>query len=89
MLVPLETLPGWPVAENPSFVQEWGLLIGIPALICVVIILLAKAPTLARASRKSPVAVQETLWLGAGSTEAKALEGTAGPREVGGASARW
>lgn len=89
MLVPLETLPGWPVAENPPVMQSLGLLIGIPVVVIAVIVLLAKASSLATASRKSPVAMEETLWLGAGATGPKALEGARAKREVGGASVRW
>lgn len=92
MLVPLETLPGWPEAPTPTALESLGLLIGIPAVVFAVIALLVNAPKLARAAKGTPVTVTEPLWLGGGSR--KNLELTAGAEsatdlEVGGASARW
>jgi hypothetical protein len=37
MLVPLETLPGWPAAPNPSVLQFLGLLIGVPLVLALLI----------------------------------------------------
>ena len=31
MLVPLETLSGWPAVDDPSALQVLGLLVGLPA----------------------------------------------------------
>lgn len=44
-LLPLETLPGWPAAADPTALQTFGLLLGIPFVIGAVI----AAPMLGRA----------------------------------------
>ena len=36
MLVPLETLPGWPKVPNPSALETLGLLIGLPLVVIIV-----------------------------------------------------
>jgi hypothetical protein len=81
MLVPLEgTLPGWPVANEPSALEVLGLLIGIPGLVFVLIAVLGKGSQLIRAGRgESAVAVDEPLWLGAAPADRSALtsDGTA------------
>ncbi|MFT3862434.1 hypothetical protein [Micropruina sp.] len=46
-LIPLETqtLPGWESAANPSAIEVLTLLLGVPASIFAVILLLGLAPT--------------------------------------------
>jgi hypothetical protein len=67
MLVPLQgTLPGWPVAEQPSALQVLGLLVGLPALVFVIIAILGKSKGLIRAGRgDSAPELNEPVWLGA------------------------
>lgn len=67
MLVPLQgTLPGWPVAEEPTRLQELGLLIGVPALISVIIAVLAKSKQLIRAAQGGEEQEMDApIWLGA------------------------
>ncbi len=102
MVVPLETLSGWPEVANPTALQTLGLLVGFPALAFLVIFALGKAPALVGANKRQSLAITEPVWLGRGGTDAGTLEagsavaelpagptGTAVPAEVGGASARW
>lgn len=99
MLVPLDAMPGWPDAADPSALQVLGLLVGFPVLGFIVIALLAKASGLAKASKGSMVTVVEPLWLGATAEQSNALstgeedsaeEDSANEdRERGGASVVW
>jgi len=44
-LTPFETLPGWPAAPDPTAIESLTVLIGIPAAIAAVVLLLIMAPT--------------------------------------------
>ena len=92
MLVPLDTLEGWPVAPDPSWLQILGLLVGLPLLVMVLVIGIAKV---LNAVRKGDAheEVTEPVWVG-GRPEQKtestaAIEGGQAPPESGGAGARW
>lgn len=69
MLVPLETLPGWPAAQAPTALQALGLLIGIPAVLFVIIAGLAKVSAMVSASRYPSSAVPDSVWLGANAVQ--------------------
>ncbi|NYE70142.1 hypothetical protein [Microlunatus parietis] len=96
MVVPLETLSGWPEVANPTALQTLGLLIGIPGLVFVAIFALGKAPSLIRANQRQSLAVTEPVWLGRGAELGQLEQGAAAGElpaapvaETGGASARW
>ncbi len=40
--LPMETLSGWPVAEDPTALQVLGLLAGIPLIVFIVVFAIAK-----------------------------------------------
>ena len=44
-LIPLETLPGWPEAPNPSALEALAIFIGAPAAIFAVLVLLIIGPS--------------------------------------------
>ena len=44
-LIPFETLPGWQEAPNPTAIEVITLLLGVPAAIFAVILLLGMAPS--------------------------------------------
>ena len=73
MLVPLETLSGWPQVPNPSILQVLGLLVGIPLLVFIVVVAISKIGTAAHAGRDDSVDASDPLWVG-GSQETGALE---------------
>jgi hypothetical protein len=98
MLVPLETLPGWPEAPAPSVLGTLALLVGFPALVSLIIVGIAKL----RRPRSSPDQTGEPLWLrgeepagvagtsGVPAIEARRAADSGGEgSERGGASARW
>lgn len=90
MLVPLETLPGWPEAQDPTWLQTLGLLVLVPVVIAGVIALLAHGPSLARASKGGGmVQTKDPLWLGAGPAQNKEIAQEPQAREQGGASVQW
>jgi hypothetical protein len=73
MLVPLETLSGWPQVENPSPLQVLGLLVGIPLLIAIIVIAITEIGARAHAGRGDSIQASDPLWVG-GSQETGALE---------------
>jgi hypothetical protein len=96
MLVPLETLPGWPAAPNPTPLQVLGLLAGLPLLTIVIVFVIAKIGNMVQAGRGTDVQVTDPLWVGGreveGNEDTVAIE--TGQQEsqesdVGGAGARW
>jgi hypothetical protein len=96
MLVPLETLAGWPDTPNPSVLQSLGLLVGLPAVAFGVIALIGKASSLSKAGRTSSAPVTDPVWLNAAPNsrqltagDGDAAETTSTTAQTGGASARW
>ena len=94
MVVPLETLSGWPVVAEPTVLQTVGLLIGLPALVFVIVFAIAKIGNAAKAERTPTAEVGNPVWVGGrsqGELEAsgpdQAGDGDSNP--VGGAGARW
>jgi hypothetical protein len=92
MLVPLDTLEGWPTAADPSALQVLGLLVGLPLLVIIAVIAIAKIIN-AVGKGDAHEEVTEPVWVG-GRPEAKteapaALEGDETKSESGGAGARW
>lgn len=72
MLVPLETLSGWPQAPDPTVLQVLGLLVGLPLLVFIIVISISKIVTTAHARRGDVVQVSDPLWVGAQSAQLEA-----------------
>ena len=100
MVVPLDTLAGWPEAVPPTVLQTLGLLIGIPLLVFLVVIGIAKIGSNIHASRGTGLPPIETMWVGGKEgpvdiepthEEARALESRPSQTadQTGGAGARW
>jgi hypothetical protein len=97
MLLPLDTLPGWPAAPEPSVLQFLGLLVGAPLLVAIVVFVIAKIGTSVQASRGDAAPAAESVWVGGreagGEIEAAPELHGAGAedddRTPGGAGARW
>ncbi len=92
MLVPLDTLEGWPPAPDPSALQVLALLVGAPLVVIVAVIAIAKiSNTVGKGDAHEEVT--EPVWVG-GRPEAKteaqgAIEAGEVQSESGGAGARW
>ena len=97
MLVPFDTLAGWPAAQEPSILQTLGLLVGLPALVIVIAFVIAKIGTSAQAKRGTAPPVADSVWVGGrqagGEIEAAPeLHGVGAEdddKTPGGAGARW
>jgi hypothetical protein len=97
MLLPLDTLAGWPAAKDPTVLQTLGLLVGAPLLVALIVFAIAKIGTTVQASRGETPSVAESVWVGGreagGEIEAAPeLHGVGAEdddRTPGGAGARW
>ena len=79
MLVPLETLSGWPQVTNPTILASLAIFVGFPVLVFIIVIAIAKIGTAAQAGRGDLIQANDPLWVG-GSQESGALEApTANP----------
>jgi hypothetical protein len=65
MLVPLETLSGWPQVPNPTVLQALTLFVGIPLLITVIVIAMIEIGAMARERRGDVIDASDPLWVGA------------------------
>jgi len=101
MLVPLETLSGWPEAPDPTALEALGLLIGFPALVFVIVFAIAKIGTVAQASSAAATPMTDPVWVGGRETaenvdtvsedldDETASAGDGSANSGGGAGARW
>jgi hypothetical protein len=103
MVVPLQTLPGWPTVPTPSVLGMLALFVGFPVVVWLIVTALVKLRARRRvATTPATTASADPLWLrgedpaaaptveGVRATEARrAIESTAEGTERGGASARW
>ncbi len=97
MVVPLDTLAGWPAAQEPSILQTLGLLVGIPALVTILVFAIAKLGTSVQASRGDAAPAADSVWVGGRQTggeieAAPEMHGVGAEdddKTPGGAGARW
>lgn len=96
MLMPLETLPGWPDAPNPTVLHFLLLLIGVPVVVGIVIAAASYLASTSELKRFGPVVNPTTSFAGAKGVEAASGEVPAGIEAkpgadagTGGTSARW
>jgi hypothetical protein len=97
MLVPLDTLAGWPTAQEPTVLQTLALLVGFPVLGLIVAFAVAKIGTSVQASRGESAPVADSVWVGGrqagGEIEAAPEMHGVGAEDdeksPGGAGARW
>jgi hypothetical protein len=64
MLVPLETLSGWPRVTNPTPLQVLGLLVGFPLLVFIIVVAISKIATSIHAGRGDDIHANDPLWVG-------------------------
>ncbi|MCW2810378.1 MAG: hypothetical protein JWP61_836 [Friedmanniella sp.] len=99
MLVPLETLSGWPAVADPSPLAVLALLVGAPAVVIALVFGISKVRGLASSGSDPGDAAVDPVWVGA--PDKRDIEVNQGARaaieagrqtesgEAGGASARW
>jgi hypothetical protein len=79
MLVPLETLSGWPPAENPTVLQTLVLLVGFPILVFLIVIAINKIVQTIHATRGDDPRTSDPLYLvDARTGEAKLVDANPG-----------
>lgn len=64
MLVPLETLSGWPQVTNPTPLQVLLLLVGFPLLFFFIVIAINKIATSIHAARGDDIHANDPFWVG-------------------------
>ena len=65
MLVPLETLFGWPSAPDPTPLQALGLLVAAPLVVYVIAFAWAKAHQMLKVSKVGPgPQPSDPIWMG-------------------------
>ena len=64
MLVPLETLSGWPQVQNPTVLQSLLLFVGFPVLVFLIVIAINKITQNIHAARGHDVQGSDPLWVG-------------------------
>jgi hypothetical protein len=97
MLLPLDTLAGWPAAKDPTVLQTLALLVGAPLLVALVVFAIAKIGTTVQANRGEAPAAAESVWVGGrqaggeieAAPELHGLGAEDDDRTPGGAGARW
>jgi hypothetical protein len=97
MVLPLETLPGWPAVPNPSVLQALLVLVAVPAVLGLVIAGASYLATTRELKRFGPPVNPTTTFAGAAGVHQASEEVPAGieagpaAEEVGtgGTSARW
>ena len=97
MLVPLDTLAGWPAAQEPTILQTLGLLVGFPVLAIVIAFAVAKIGTSVQASRGDSAPVADSVWVGGrqaggeieAAPEMHGIGAEDDDKTPGGAGARW
>jgi len=72
MLVPLETLSGWPQVQNPTVLQSLLLFVGFPVLVFLIVIAINKITQSVHAARGQDLQSSDPLWVG--DHESAALE---------------
>lgn len=63
MLVPLETLPGWPEAPSPSFLEVLGLLVGAPLLVILLVAVWTRAHHAVKGNMGTPGVANQPIWV--------------------------
>ena len=77
--MPLETLSGWPAAENPTALQSLMLFVGIPILVFLIVIAINKIVQTIHATRGDDPRTDDPLYMvDARTGEARLVEANPG-----------
>jgi hypothetical protein len=63
MLVPLQTLPGWPEAPVPSLLEVLGLLVGAPLLVVLIVAVLTRVHHATKGNMGTPGVANQPIWV--------------------------
>jgi hypothetical protein len=96
MVVPLETLPGWPNVQDPSVLHVLGLLVGAPLVVILVVAAITRIHHAVKGNVGTPAVMNQPVWV-----NGRRIESASGRRAIterlereseddkGGAGARW
>lgn len=79
MLVPLETLSGWPQVTNPTPLQVLLLLVGFPLLVFIIVVAISKIATSIHAARGDDINASDPFWVGSGQASGELEAASANP----------
>jgi hypothetical protein len=63
MVVPLQTLPGWPAAPDPSALHVLALLVGAPLVVIVFVALITRVHHAVRGNVGVPAVANQPIWV--------------------------
>jgi hypothetical protein len=63
MLVPLQTLPGWPAAPDPSPLHVLALLVGGPMVVILLVALITRVHHAVRGNVGVPAVANQPIWV--------------------------
>ncbi len=63
MLVPLETLPGWPDVQEPSLLEVLGLLVGAPLLVIAAVAVWTRVHHAVKGNVGTPAVANRPVWV--------------------------
>lgn len=63
MLVPLETLPGWPKVEEPTALEALALLVGAPLVVIIMVAVLARIHHAVKGNTGVPAVANQPIWV--------------------------
>lgn len=77
MLMPLETLPGWPKAQDPTALEVLGLLVGAPLVVIILVAVLARMHHAVKGNAGVPGVANQPIWVNGRQVEASTHGGDA------------
>ena len=63
MVVPLETLPGWPNVQDPSILQVLGLLVGAPLVVILLVAAVTRIHHAVKGNVGTPAVMNQPVWV--------------------------
>jgi hypothetical protein len=63
MLVPLDTLPGWPDVQEPSVLDQLGLLVGAPLVVIILIAIWTRVHHAVKGNMGTPGVANQPIWV--------------------------
>jgi hypothetical protein len=63
MVVPLETLPGWPKVQDPSILKVLGLLVGAPLVVILIVAAIARIHHAVKGNVGTPAVMNQPVWV--------------------------
>lgn len=70
MLVPLETLPGWPKVEEPSVLEALALMVGAPLVVIILVAVLTRIHHAVKGNAGVPAVANQPIWVNGRQVEA-------------------